>query len=65
MIMRLWRVAFRRGILGGSKPYLYLAAFTGTVRLMRWIAGREGQVVFCEALDAGEQLVITHHAKEV
>ena len=54
---RILRAGFRRGVLGGSRPWLVAFGVAGVVRLLQ--RGREPEVVFCEELADGETLVIS------
>jgi len=56
----LLRNGFRRGVLGGSRPWLIGFGIAGAVRLIQRIQERESEVVFSEKLEAGETLVIAH-----
>ncbi len=56
----LARNGLRKGLLGGSKPWLIVGAAAGGIRLLGRMAGREPAVVYCEKLEPGERLVISH-----
>jgi CRP-like cAMP-binding protein len=59
VLRSLSRVGFRRGLLGGSRPWTVLFVVAGSLRLLRRIAeGKE--VVFSETLEPGTTLVITN-----
>ena len=64
MIRRLTRVllrtGFRRGVLGGSRPWVVLFGVAGALRLIQRINDRESEVVFSEELQPGETFVIAH-----
>ncbi|CAN5661455.1 hypothetical protein BH20ACT2_BH20ACT2_21100 [soil metagenome] len=58
MILRfLQRNALRKGLLGGSRPWVVVGVL---VWLARKAAKPEADVVYCEPLAAGETLVIAH-----
>jgi len=50
----------RKGLIGGSKPWLILGAVAGGVRLLGRMAAREPEVVYCEKLEPGQRVVISH-----
>jgi hypothetical protein len=54
----LRRNAFRRGLLGGSRPWMFLGVLAYTARALRWMARKDTEVLFSEELQPGEQLVI-------
>ena len=56
----LWRTALRRGLLGGSRPWMTVLAVVGVTRLVRKLAGSEPKTVYCEELHPGEAILITH-----
>ncbi len=60
----LWRNGLRRGLLGGSRPWLYVFVAMGTARVVRRIAGRAPETVFSGQLAPGEALIITHYADQ-
>ncbi len=55
--------AFRRGVLGGSKPWLVIFALSQLRRQMGKVTKRgEMPLVLSEALRPGESMIITHLA---
>ena len=60
MLRTLIRNGFRKGLLGGSRPWLVVGAAAGGIRLLGRMARRESRVVYCEKLEPGERLVISH-----
>ncbi len=60
MLKWLIRLGFLKGLLGGSKPWLLVGAAAGAVRLLARMAGREPEVVYCEPLQPGQRMVISH-----
>ena len=59
MLRSLSRVGFRRGLLGGSRPWTVLFVVAGGLRVLRRFAeGKE--VLFSGTLDPGTTLVITN-----
>jgi hypothetical protein len=60
----LFRIGVRRGLLGGSKPWQYVAAIGLVLRLLKKMGGREEKVVFTEELKPGESLVVTHLTRD-
>ena len=53
------RMGVLRGVLGGSKGWLYLGAGAWALRLVGRLGGRK-PVVHVEKLNAGERVLITH-----
>jgi hypothetical protein len=56
----LLRNGIRRGVLGGSRPWLILAGVGAAWRILQKLAGNEPTVVFSEELTEGQTLVIAH-----
>ena len=63
-MQRILRFALRNGItkgfLGGSRPWLVVGGIAVGMRVLRKIAGSEPVVVYSEALQPGESVVIAH-----
>lgn len=57
----LWALAVRRGLLGGSRPWMMILAVMGVVRLVQRVSGSVPETVFREDLPRGRALIITHH----
>lgn len=60
----VWRMSLRRGLVGGSRPWMYVLVAVGAVRLLRRISGSVPEKVFTEELKPGEALIITHYADQ-
>lgn len=60
MLRTLFRTGVLKGLVGGSKPWLVVGAVAGGARLLGRMAAREPEVVYCEKLEPGQRLVITH-----
>ena len=56
----MFRNGVRRGLIGGSRPWLVLGGIGATVQLLRKLGGSEPKVVFTEELRPGETFVIAH-----
>jgi hypothetical protein len=59
MLKNLVRIGFARGI-GGSRAWLTVGVVAGGLRLLRKMAKREADVVYCEELRPGQSMVIQH-----
>ena len=60
----IWRTALRRGLFGGSRAWMTIFAAIATARVFKRLAGSEPDTVYCEPLEPGQALVITHHADQ-
>ena len=56
----LRRTAIRKGMLGSSRPWFWIAVVTTSFRLLRRVIGRQEKVVWREELKPGDTLVIAH-----
>ena len=57
---RLMPTAARRGLLGGSRPWLVVLVLLVGGRILRWIGGRSGRSLsVSERLEAGDRIEIT------
>ncbi|MDP9074687.1 MAG: hypothetical protein M3N98_11025 [Actinomycetota bacterium] len=54
------RNAWRKGIVKGSRPWLYAGGVAVLMRLLQRAWSREESVVYREPLQAGETIVISH-----
>jgi hypothetical protein len=59
MLKSLVRVGFARGI-GGSRGWLAVGVVAGGLRMLRKMAKREPDVVYCEELRPGQSMTIQH-----
>ena len=59
MLKSLVRIGFARGI-GGSRAWLTIGVVAGGLRLLRKLAKRQADVVYCEELRPGQSMVIQH-----
>jgi hypothetical protein len=59
MLRSLIRIGFARGI-GGSRGWLALGVAAGGLQVLRRMAKREAEAVYCEELHPGQSLVIQH-----
>jgi hypothetical protein len=61
VLKRLARVGFRRGVLGGSPAWTRVMVAAAGLRLAKRVMSKgEGKVVYCEELQPGKTLVISH-----
>ena len=59
MLRNLFRIGMSRGI-GGSRAWLAVGATAGLLRLLKRMATRTPDVVYCEELHPGQVLTIRH-----
>lgn len=59
-ISLLSRVGVSRGIMGGSRTWTIVAAFTIAIRLLKRVFGGTPETVYSETLRPGDTLVISH-----
>ncbi len=57
------RRGWHDGVQGGSTLWLALGGIALTLRAIRWIVSRDGEVVITERLGPGEALLITDGAE--
>ena len=60
IVRLLVRNGLRRGLMGGSRPWLILGGIGATLKILRKLGGNEPEVVYSEELGAGQTLVIAH-----
>lgn len=60
MLRFLLRNGIRRGLLGGSRPWMVVGAVGLVLRVARKFAGNEPEVVFRDELKPGEAVVVAH-----
>ena len=60
LLRLLLRNGLRKGLLGGSRPWLIAGGVAAGIRVLRKIAGSEPKVVYSEKLQPGETVVIAH-----
>jgi hypothetical protein len=60
MLRSLTRLGLRKGLLGGSRAWLYVGSAAVVLRLVGRLARRSPDVVFLEELDQGHTFVISH-----
>ena len=52
--------AFRRGILGNSRPWFWIAVVTYSLRILGRLLGRQEKVLYRHELEPGQTLVVAH-----
>ena len=55
----LFRRGLTKGVFGGSRPWLVVWLVFAGLRVLRRITRNEAQIVFSEALEPGQTLVIS------
>ena len=58
LVRLLLRNGWRRGVLGGSRPWLVAGGVALSVRVLQKLIASEEKVVYSEELEPGETLVI-------
>ena len=59
---RLLRLGIRRGLLGGSRPFIVIGGLAGAWRLIQILSGSVKETVYQETLEPGHELVISHRS---
>jgi len=59
-IRLLSRIGISRGLMGGSRAWTIVAAFTIAVRLLKRVLAGTPETVYSETLRSGDTLVISH-----
>ena len=57
-LIELRRRALSRGLLGGSTKWVWVAIVIYGIRLLRWMAANNTEVIAVEGIEAGEALLI-------
>jgi hypothetical protein len=60
LVRLLLRNGWRRGVLGGSRPWLVAGGAALVVRVLQKLIASEDKVVYSEELQPGETVVIGH-----
>lgn len=60
MLNRLFRVGMRKGLVGGSRPWLVLGGLAGLGKLLGIMARNRPEVVYRGKLEPGQVVVIDH-----
>jgi len=60
MLAALTRLAFRKGVLGGSRAWVAVGGAAVALRLLKRMAARQPEVVYCETLEPGQTLLVSH-----
>jgi hypothetical protein len=60
MLRSLIRLGFVRGLLGGNRGWLAIGAGAAGLKVLGRMAAKEPKVVYCEQLEPGQTLTITH-----
>jgi hypothetical protein len=60
MIKLLLRTGLRRGLAGGSPPWMVVAAIAGSLRLLKRLFKPEPKVVLSEKLGPNDVFLIRH-----
>jgi len=58
-LKRLTRTGLRKGLIGGSRPWLIVGATAAGLRLLGRITRKEPEVLYCEELSPGGAIVVS------
>jgi hypothetical protein len=64
MLSRLTRTGLRKGLIDGSRPWLFVGTTVAAIRIVRRFTRKEPEVVFCGEIKPGQALVIKHAGAE-
>lgn len=62
VLSRLFRLGLRRGLMGGSRRWLFMGLMAGLGKLLARMAKSQREIVYREELKPGETVVIDHQA---
>ena len=65
MLGFLQRLGFRRGVVGASRVWFWVAVLATGARILSRIMGRSEKVLFSQELEPGQTLVIAHEREVV
>jgi hypothetical protein len=60
MLRTLTRIALRKGLFGGSRPWLMVGVAASGLRILARMAKNEPVLVYRDTLEVGHSLVISH-----
>ena len=60
MLRYLTSVGFRRGALGGSRAWMIVGGAAAFMRILGRMASRQEKIVYCEKLEPGQSLLVSH-----
>jgi hypothetical protein len=63
VIRYLVRNGLRKGVLGGSRPWLVLGGVGLLLRLYKKVSGSEPKVVYAEELPVGQAIIIANEPR--
>jgi hypothetical protein len=59
MLKRLARTGLRKGVLGGSRPWLLVGVTAFGLRLLGRVVRNEPEVLYCDELSPGGAVLVT------
>jgi len=59
LLKRLTRTGLRKGVIGGSRPWLIVGVAAVGFRLLGRITRKEPEVLYCEELSPGGAVVVS------
>ena len=63
MVKLLLRNGLRKGVLGGSRPWLVLGGVGLLIRVLKKLGGSEPEVVYSEELPVGSTVLIANEPR--
>lgn len=65
LLSYLRRAGTRKGIMGDSKPWLYIGAATWAFRLLRRLAKQKPEILLLEELKPGQRIIVANDRSTV
>jgi hypothetical protein len=59
VLKRLTRTGLRKGMLGGSRPWLFVGVAAGGLRLLGRIMRKDPEILYCSEISPGQAIVVS------
>jgi hypothetical protein len=63
MVRLLLRNGLRKGVMGGSRPWLVLGGIGLLMRVLKKLSGSEPEVVYSEELPVGTAIIVANEPR--